>query len=644
MPRNFLYRNCVLAAGLLLLALDAFPDRWRDWVRTHDAAELEAGFLAAVAAWCHALFVAEGFASPLRGLSLFLGLLLAVRLLSRRKPETLPVLSKGLFAALAGATALAALAFARLEPQHFLICGLLLLLPAAGKSWGLRGVLPRRFTAAFFLGVLFCAFWATIPPSAFRFPADLSHLPPNVLTFYENHLDSFALGPALRLQAHRPFFGIQPLYGWGAPLLMVALNRVLGWPVDIGTFLRIGFALKYVFVSCAVIGLSLFGGRRLLPALLFSLWVLSWNNSASPVLEPSHSAARYVGVPLFFLVLWSVRRKSFPVLLAAAAPALWLCALINQETGLALFAAALVYAWFRWRGDGLPARLKRTLALVAAASPAALVCRSELAAMSSSGFGGSAFVSSPAPFAVVLTALIVWADVAASPEARSPKNAYRAAAAAFLLIWFAYYVNNPFPTDLSIYLYVFGFFALDILRAASFRAKSAPRRIAPLMLVAVAAPLLTGALTDASRDLLWEFRHPQAIFHPSSPDRVASGVRISADFAAQLRDARASWMRYSRPGEPCLMLHSHPIFLTEATCVSSLPFSDAFQTLTLANDRRELDAIRSSRAKDLFIEPAEDLTDDERRRAYARLRAEIAGDYRLRASPSHLEVWERRPL
>ncbi len=525
-----------------------------------------------------------------------------------------------------------------------MICGLLLFLPAVEKLLGTRRGLPRRFKAALALGLIICVFSATVPPSAFRFPLDLSHLPPDLLTFYEMHLSIFTLDSAMRLGGHFDFSGVQPFYGWAAPLLMAALNRVAGCPIDIGTFLKINFVFQFAFVGCALLSLYLYGGRRLLPALLFCLWALSWNNAATPTLEANHSAIRFIGVPLFFLVLWSVRRKSFPLMAAAAAPTLWLCAFINRETALALFASALVYAWFRWRDDGRPARLRRTLALVAAVSPAALLCRSEIMSWYSSGFGGSDFAAAPAPFAVVLLALIVWADVASSSGPNSPKNAFRTAAAAFLLIWEAYYVNRPSPSNLDVSLYVFGFFALDAVRAAAFKAANAPRRAGTLLLIAVAAPLLTGALMESSRDLLWMFRRPRSIFHASEPGLVASGVRVPADFAGRLNAASAAWRTYSRPGEPCLVLTSHPIFLSAATCVSSLPFADPFQALTLENDRRELDAIHSSRAKDLFIEPSADLTDGERREAFDRLRAAISADYRLRVKTPHLEVWGRRAL
>lgn len=641
-PRNLLYRGGVVAAGALLLLLDAFPERWRRWVDAQDPAELEAGFLAAAAGWTFSLLLDGGFSAALQGPVLFLGLLIVIRMLSRREPQALAALSRALFAALALTVALTALIFARSEPSHLLICGVLLFLPALEKRLGLRRGLPRRFTAVFILGVLSFAFWATIPPPAFRFPLDLSRLPPNLLTFYEMHLDNFALRPAQQLGAHFSLSAVRPLYGLATPILMVVLNRAAGCPIDLGTFLKISFALKYVFVCCALIALYFHGGRRLLPPLIFSLWFLSWNTAAAPALEANHSAVRFVGVPIFFLALWSIRRKSFPALLAAIAPALWLCALLNPETAIALFASALVFVWFRWREDGLAARLKRTLLLTAAVSPAALVCWSETMVMFSSGFGGSDFVLSPAPFAVILTALIVWADVASRPDASSPKNAHRAAAAAFLLIWGAYYVNRPWPSNLDVHLYVFSFFALDIVRASALRRATVQRKVASLLLIAVAAPLLTVALGDVSRDLVWQLRRPRSIFHPSAPSRVASGVQIPADFAARLDSAREAWLRYYRPGEPCLMLTSHPIFLSAATCFSSLPFADPFQAFTLENNRRELDAIHASPAKRLFIEPDSDLTDDDRRDAFARLRASIAADYRLRGKTPHLDVWERR--
>lgn len=640
-PRNFLYRAGVLAAGLLLLGLDAFPARWREWIRAQNPAELEAGFLAAVAAWAYALF-SGGFSAPVRELAFFLGLLLAVRLLSRGKPEALPAASRALLAALTCAAALSALIFAFGEPAHVFACGLLLFHPWIEKRLGLRRGLARRHTPAVVLAVLFGVFWVTIPPSAFRFPLDLSRLPPDLLTFYEGHLNIFALGPALQLRAHGGWSGVQLLYGWAAPLLMVGLNRAFGCPIGIGTYLKLSFALKYAFVCCALIAYYLYSGRRLLPSALFSLWALSWNNSASPALEANHSAVRFIGVPFFFLVLWFVRRRPFRILFAAAVPALWLCALINPETALALFAALLVYAWFRWRDDGLPARLRRTFALVAAVAPAALLYRSGLMSLLATGFGGSEFASSPAPYAVILLALIVWAAVAASPDARSPKNAFRAAAAAFLLIWGAYYVNRPLPSNLDVHLYVFAFFALDIVRAAAFKAPSVPRRIGLLMLVAVAAPLLTGALTASEGDLLWQFRRPQSIFHPAAPGRVASGVQVSAAFSAELSAAREAWRKYSRPGEPCLLLVSHPVFLAEAACVPAFPFADPFPAFLRADDPRELGAIRSSPARTLFIEPDRDLADDDRRDYFDRLRAGISGEFRLRANTPHLEIWERR--
>ncbi|MFI5350493.1 MAG: hypothetical protein ACHQ2Z_13175 [Elusimicrobiota bacterium] len=624
--------------GIILLLLDIFPERWRRWVGAQDPTELEAGFLAAVAAWGYSLFFEGGFAAPLRGLAFFLVLLLAVCWTSRA------AFSRAVLAALAFVAVLTAALFAWRQPSHLLICGLLALTPFMQKFHGFCRRLPSRYAAAAGLGLLVAAFWATIPPSAFRFPLDLSRLPPNLLTFYEMHLDNFALGPAQKLAAHVPLPQVQALYGLASPALMVVLNRAAGCPIDLGTFFKISFAFKYAFICCSLLALYLYGGRRFLPALLFSVWALSWNNSASPPLEANHSAVRFLGVPVFFLALWSVRRRPFALLLAVAAPTLWLCALLNPETAFALFAAALVYAWFRWREDGLPARLGRTLALAAAAVPGALLCRGGTVSMFSSGFGGTDFIASPAPFAVILLALIVWAQVAASPDANSPKNAYRAAAAAFLLLWGAYYVNRPWPTNLDIHLYVFGFFAVDLVRAAGLRTVSVPRRVGALMLLAVAAPLLTGSLNDSARDLFWETRRPQSIFHPSGPDQVASGVRVSADFASRLNAARETWMRYSRPGEPCLMLTSHPIFLSAATCFSSLPFADPFQAFTLENDRRESAAIRSSRAKYLFIEPESDLTDDDRRDSFARLRAAIAADYRPREKTPHLDVWERRLL
>ncbi|HEX4046534.1 MAG TPA: hypothetical protein VH309_01795, partial [Elusimicrobiota bacterium] len=349
-PRNMLYRAGVLAAGLLLLLLDASPPRRRRWLDAQDPAELEAGFLAAAGAWACVLF-SGGFSEPLRELSLFLALLIAVRLLSRGKPDALPSASRALFAALCVTAAVSALAFARGEVLHPLVCALLLYLLWRERRPGPN--LSRRSAAAFVAGVLVCAFPLTIPPSAFRFPLDLSRLPPNLLTFYEGHLNIFALGPALQLRAGAGFSHVQLLYGWAAPLLMVFLDRVAGCPIGIGTFLKISFVFKYAFVCCAALGFYFYGGRRVLPALLFSLWPLSWNNAASPALEANHSAVRFIGVPAFFLALWSARRLPFPLLLAVAAPALWLCALVNPETALALFAAALVFAWFRWRRDGL---------------------------------------------------------------------------------------------------------------------------------------------------------------------------------------------------------------------------------------------------------------------------------------------------
>src|SRR5262249_22992140 len=150
--------------------------------------------------------------------------------------------------------------------------------------------------------------------------------------------------------------------------------------------------------------------------------------------------------------------------------------LLNTESGLAVAAALFVFLHYRHRDTGrlgalvgwflagslLAGALFVALALLLLGSLPPLARLPQLflgqaALLSGGGFSGFPWTPDPWPVFVFGHALFVLLQSAfAGQRALGFRPSFRAAAAALLAVWFAYYANRPDPWNLSSYYLVYG--------------------------------------------------------------------------------------------------------------------------------------------------------------------------------------------
>ena len=680
-PRNFLFPIGLLAIGVILISLEIFHKRWAAWMDSQKPLYPWIGLISITCAWTLYTLMARLGIDPIFWLSVFAVFQITIFYLYNYRPKFIPIIFNkflvNLLLLLIFSVILKIILeiFIKFIPKNYLLlplCVLLLCLPEIEKIFRLHISTPRRYNWIFILGTFFIGFLTTIPPTAYLYPLDLS--PVEGVSSFEYHLNAFVMRPALQLSHKLPDIShVRPLYGWGYPLLMIAINRLANVPVDFATFVKISYPLSWAYFCCAFLAFYFYSGRRLLLTLILSILPLPWNILMSPPLFANLSAARYIGIPCFFLLLWKCRHSSYPVLVTVFAPTLALCALINPETSIALFGAILVYIWYRWRQEGWLPRITKTVIATTVITIFTIFCiygAIKLTVLSAqafsfidfsqqlqmmvdfaSGYGGLKFIIHPTPFVIGLLSISIWANIATRNTSLSPKNAYRAAAAAFILVWGAYYINRPDPINLIAHLYVFTFFIIDLLRLYAIEINKLRMRppltinvygtalITILLLIVGVAPLLT----NASDDLIAKLRRGGSSFRPHSSD-VVSGVHIPRELLTEMNALRTVWRKYSKTEDPCLMLTAHPIFASEVTCHSDLPFADPFEAITTKDYCQLLDSLESSRAQYLFITPQDKLPNDAWRGYYAHLRDDLSAYYRLRESTPYLDVWQRRPL
>src|SRR5581483_1691513 len=86
----------------------------------------------------------------------------------------------------------------------------------------------------------------------------------------------------------------------------------------------------------------------------------------------------------------------------------------------------------------------------------------------STGVGGAPYTTAqwgPLPFVLFFHAAFVLLVTAFKKRSDiGHKEAIRAAAAAMLMVWFAYYFNRPHPWHLCSFFFLYAFLAYDLLR------------------------------------------------------------------------------------------------------------------------------------------------------------------------------------
>jgi hypothetical protein len=311
----------------------------------------------------------------------------------------------------------------------------------------------------------------------------LDAAPPGALQGVEWHFDA-VIGAKNQL-----LLGSQPRdfgYGVGLEATLAAIERILG-PFSFAGDIRLIQTGNLLFAGLSVLACWLWLRRQPVWSLVTVLMVVPWVNSLHQgVFFPNQSGWRFLWLPLTLIAFRLSRRvgirgRSFAYGAIAALAILW-----NAETGVAL-AIGLV-AHLGARVDEV--RLRRLAEIALMLGAGSLIGVLAIAGMYyvaagmafpihavlsdiTQKLGGLAF-GLPMhfdPLAVLIFALAVWfALITASIRRRRALNAAEAdrlAASAIVLVWAAYYIQQPDPWNLWSYLLPFGMLSAAAVSAAT---------------------------------------------------------------------------------------------------------------------------------------------------------------------------------
>ena len=519
----------------------------------------------------------------------------------------------------------------------------------------------RRPAANAALGLLVLAAVAlAVVPGLLR-PPDLSGYSAYDLTYGQSHW-SLVVAPADRLAAGaRLFEDVWPEYGVLLPVLWAAVERGLR-SLSFGEAVRLLLALQAVYLAVGTALLVLAArGRWLFVAVALAAVVPWYHFAHRSLLFPNQSAWRIVGMPVALVALWLARalppRTQAPALGLAAGTAL----LLNTESGLAAAAGLAAFLFFRHRdgrrlvalaagflaGIALAGALFVVLTAVVLGAPPPLGSLPRLfvgkaASLSGGGFSGFPWTPDPWPVLVFGHAVFVLLQTAfAGRRGAGFRPGFRAAAAALLVVWFAYYANRPDPWNLSSYYLVYGVLLVDLVRYVALgvaRRKLNPRlAAAAACLVGVALPNVTAIAAKGAQQVR------SALAASPPPDAALVG-------GAYLREPRADEV-LRRARYIAARSASSPVFLTVDSYLvpklsgvfSAMPAVDfCWEALTRESYERTLSWI--ARAPRVYFDgPASGASETVCGVFYDLVRADLRDRFDRTGEEEGWEVWTRRP-
>jgi len=557
--------------------------------------------------------------------------------------------------------------------ERFLFAALPLgyLLLRAGRSK------PQSWPNTTLGAVTILAVAVAILPGFFR-PPDFSGYSPYELTFGEAHW-SLVVGPSDLLARGSKLLEERPEYGVILPVLWASGQRAFR-PFSMGDSVRllIGLQAVYVAVSAWVVWRAA-RGRWLFAAVALA-GVVPWYHFAhQSLLFPNQSAWRVVAMPLALAALWLIparrpRRQS-----------LWLGAvgggalLLNPELGAAVTIGLAVFLFFRHRAS-LDQRQLATLAapflggLLLAGVAFVLLCWLSLgdlvplgflaqaflhkaAFLTSTGFSGFRWQQDPWPILIFGHAVFVLLQCAFTPPAAASGflPSFRAAAAAMLLVWFAYYANRPDPWNLSSYYLLFGLLLVDLLRyvalSVSRRRASARLLAAVVLLVVLVLPNILAMAAKGAEEVRVALGPVLRRETPANAT-LLSGIFLERT-GAQGLSSRADYIR-ARSGEPIVYLTADSYLMPKLSGVfSAMPAIDfCWESLTRASYERTLNAIVRSSSRRIyfdasntaepFVSPSLPKFDQLCGPFYRYVRRDLQDTFEYTRTEHGWEVWTRR--
>jgi len=548
------------------------------------------------------------------------------------------------------------------------LAGLIML----GGLLALGRLLERRAVNALSAGVLLATVAAVTLPG-FLHPPDYTRVPWWEVAYSQAHY-AVVMAPADLLGAGRALFDeVRPDYGLVLPVLLGGYERRFG-PLTLGGEVRVLLALQALYLALAAWIFSRQARRRLFFALLAFLTVAPWFHFDHKGLRfPNQTPWRTIGMALALAALPALAGRARRLTVFALGLASGGALLLNFESGVAVTVACVVFACFRFGllGPGGSARdrlesgglfslgLLAAVATVAALVPLALGRSLDLlhlpelvanaAFTASAGFSGWPLTRDPWPvvmFAHAAFVLLLAGFRGGAPA--SARTAFRAAVAALLVVWFAYYANRPHPWNLSSYYLPYGVLLMDLLRWTVLRLRrrrlDASLAVAVALLALVIVPNLVFQTAKGARQVQQAVGPALSGVTPAE-GRLLSGVWLADPGAEQLEE-RAAFVRERAVGGAPIYLTSDSYLVPKlARVFTPLPVVDfCWQATTRKEYEGVLAVIFGSGRDEVYLDAPGTATYATSPCAvfYEKLREDLHPRFERDGGVSGWEVWRRR--
>jgi hypothetical protein len=534
---------------------------------------------------------------------------------------------------------------------------------------GLSGAVARREFAFAAVAVLALAL---IP--GFFVPYDLTGHTLWTLEQVQAHY-AMVVAQGDRLAAGQRLF--EELIPYYSILLPVILG---GWAqhvsaIDFGGYVSIIRWTQVAYLTAFAVLYRKYAHGWKLATLLAVAFLVPWFHFNQTGLSfPNHTTWRLLGQPVALLALFLVRRSCLKTASFVGGLACGTAILLNLETGICMTAAFLAYLWFRYGlfrkanlGSVFTAAAFVALGVVSTFSAFLLGARlllgywpnvacvpvlwKAVSLVSSTGYSGmkGAFH----PLAALLFGHAAYVLIATAMLARENlgfKQAFRAAVATAIVLWFAYYANRAEPWNLASYYGLYGFFLIDLLQMLILRFRRGTSAI-PHQLVAASVVALV-----IVPEMAYTFR---SIFLPNyvlglrviaegpvnKPARVVSGVYLEDDVAREL-ETKAAFIKQASKDRPAMYFTANSFLIPKLSGVlPPVPFADTFTEVITKNDYAKLLSVVEQQSPDYiyFDAPGCKLIGLKGWQLYYdQLRRDLSTHYEKESETDGWEAWRRK--
>ncbi len=533
-----------------------------------------------------------------------------------------------------------------------------------------RGLTSTRSTREFRLIACLLPILAILP--GLFAPLDLSVSPARELVAVQAHY-TLVVGQGDRLAAgQRLFQEVIPGYSTILTVVFGGWQKHVG-SIDFGGYVTIIRVLQAAFLLAALFLYKKYAHGWKLATLAAVALIVPWYHfNQLGFLWPNNTPWRALGLPLGLLALHLIRRRPLPVAAYLIGITAGTCILLNIETGISITVGLLAFAWFRYKARNLKeygALLKAAglIALGIATAVSLFLIGSRLwlgywpdvsylpvmwqAAAFVASTGYSAMKGEFYPMAVVIFAHAAYALIGTAIIARDRlgfKPAFRAAVAATLIVWFAYYINRPHPWNLVTFYFLYGFLLIDVIQTVlvNFR-RGKPAAPNVLAAAATLAVVLVPQLISAYRTNCPRYTHGLEVARHGSagkPSKLVSGVFLPADIANELEEKAAFIKEASKVGPPIYFTASSFLIPKLSGVQPPVPFGDTFTEVITKTDYVRLVSLVVQRSPDYlyFDSPTNLLKREGWTEYYNQLRSNLSTLYEKEIEAHGWEVWKCR--